>query len=126
MTRKIMLDTNFLVAPFQFSVDIFGELEEMYPFADVYTLESAVEEARSIEGGKFRDLVPELLEKKDVEIVEAEGSSGVDDLLVDASRRFIVATNDKELKRRIRDRDRPVIILRSKSHLELRGNDGDF
>jgi len=119
MGEKILLDTNFLVAPFQFSFDIFDELEKLYPFAELYTLDDAVQEARSIEGGKYRNLVPEMMESQGVEILETEGEGDVDDLVVESSDEFKVATNDKELKRRLKKRGRPVIIIRSRDHLEV-------
>lgn len=115
-----MLDTNFLVAPFQFSFDIFEELEEMYPYAEICTIQDAVQEAKSIKGGKYKSLVPQIIESEGITVYETEGEGEVDDLLVNISEDFIVATNDKELKARIKDHGRPVIIIRGKDHLELR------
>jgi rRNA-processing protein FCF1 len=126
MTEKILLDTNFLVAPFQFSFDIFEELEEMYPYAEICTIEDAVQEAKSIKGGKFKDLVPQIIESEDISVYETEGEGEVDDLLVDISDDFIIATNDKELKKRIKDQGRPVIIIRGKDHLEIKNNSSDL
>jgi len=130
MNKKILLDTNFLIAPFQFSFNIFEELEELYPNVEVYTLEDAVQEAKSIEKGRYKDLVPQLIEKEGIEVLETEdeepsssctveGSGEVDDLIVEVSDDFVVATNDKELKQRIIDEGRPVIIIRTKDHLEI-------
>ncbi|WP_414836541.1 hypothetical protein [Candidatus Nanohalococcus occultus] len=119
MTKKILLDTNFLVAPFQFGFDIYDELEKMFPYADLYTLEDALQEAKSIKSGKYKELVPKMLEKQDVELLTAEGDGEVDDLIVNISDDFIVATNDKELKRRLKKKGRPVIIIRSMTHLEV-------
>lgn len=118
MTRKILLDTNFLVAPFQMSFSLFDEIERLYPTAELYTLEDAVQEARSIESGKYINLVEKLLETQDIEVVETEGEGEVDDLIVDVSDEFVVATNDKELKQRLLDRGREVVIIRGGSHLE--------
>lgn len=119
MTKKILLDTNFMVAPFQLSVDIFEEIERIYPFAQVYTIQDAVQEAKSIEEGRYGKLVEKLLDVEDVDILETDGDGEVDDLLVDISDEFIVATNDRELKQRILDRGRPVMIIRSESHVEV-------
>ncbi|MFB6217317.1 MAG: PIN domain-containing protein [Candidatus Aenigmatarchaeota archaeon] len=119
MKRKIMLDTNFLVAPFQFSLPLFEQLEELYPYQELYTLKDAVNEAKSIKGGKYKDLVEKLLEVEDITVLETEGEGKVDDLLVDISGEFVIATNDKELKQRIIDEGRPVIIIRQRNHLEV-------
>lgn len=120
MKDKILLDTNFLVAPFQFSFNLFEELERLYPGCEIYTIDDAVQEARSIRGGKYKDLVETLIEKKDIQVLETEGDGEVDDLIVDISDEFIVATNDKELKQRLLDNSRPVIIIRTGDHLEVK------
>jgi len=118
MTRKIMLDTNFLVAPFQLSIDLFEEIERIYPVHEVYTLEDAVQEARSIEEGRYKALVEKLIETQDIEVLETEGEGEVDDLLVDLCDEFVVATNDKELKNRLVEKGGEVLIIRSGDHLE--------
>ena len=118
MTRKILLDTNFLVAPFQLSVSIFEELEEMYPYCQIYTLDDALHEAKSIEGGKYGKLVEKLIDVQDIEVLETHGEGSVDDLLVDISNEFIIATNDKELKERLTAEGKEVVFIRSKSHLQ--------
>jgi rRNA-processing protein FCF1 len=117
--KTILLDTNFLVAPFQFSFDIFEEIERLYPYAELYTLDDALNEARSIEGGKYGKMVEQMIDKQDIEVLETEGSGTVDDLIVDICADFLVATNDKELKERIKDEGRPVMIIRSRDHLEV-------
>lgn len=123
--KKILLDTNFLVAPFQFSFDLFEELDRLYPYAELYTLQDAVQEAKSIEEGKYKELVPQIIEGQGIEVLETEGEGEVDDLLVEVSDDFLVATNDKELKKRIKSQGRPVIIIRSKNHLEVENADAD-
>ncbi len=115
--RDILLDTNFLVAPFQLNVAIFEEMDEKYPGNRVYTVDLVMDEAKSIESGKYGGLVEKLVESEDIEVLETEGNGFVDDLLVDLSDEFLVATNDKELKNRILDEGRPVMYIRSSSHL---------
>ena len=120
MTREIILDTNFLTAPFQLdSIDIFQEIERIFPKSDIYTIEDAVQEAQSIEDGKYGDLVQQLIQKKDIEVLETEGEGEVDDLLVQISRDYVIATNDKELKDRLVKVDAEVIHIRNESYLEV-------
>lgn len=116
---KILLDTNFLVAPFQFSFDVYEELERLYPYAELYTLDDALQEAKSIESGKYSELVPQMLKAQEVDVLQTEGRGEVDDLIVDVSDEFVVATNDKELKDRLIQQGRPVIVVRSGNHLEV-------
>lgn len=116
--KKIILDTNFIVAPFQLSVDVFDELERLYPYGEVYTLDDVIQEAKSIESGKYRELVVKLVNTQDIEVLETEGEGSVDDLLVELADEYVIATNDKELKERLLGKDAEVVIIRSKNHLE--------
>jgi len=128
MPRKIMLDTNFLVAPFQLSIDLFEEIDRLYPVNKVYTLEDAVQEAKSIEEGRYKALVEKLIETQDIEVLETEKETDssrkvekekeVDDLLVNICDEFIIATNDRELKERLVKQGAEVLFIRSGDHLE--------
>ncbi|MFB6191212.1 MAG: PIN domain-containing protein [Candidatus Nanohaloarchaea archaeon] len=120
MRKKIILDTNFLVAPFQLSLDLFDQLEELYPGAEIYTLDDAVQEAKSIESGKYRALVEKLLETQDIEVLKTEGEGSVDDLLVKLSDEYVIATNDRELRERLDEKDAETVLVRSKKKLEAR------
>ena len=121
--RDILFDTNFLVAPFQLNVSIFEEIDEMYPGNRIFTVDLVVEEAKSIEGGKYGGLVEKLIESEDINVLDTEGNGFVDDLLVDLSDEFLVATNDKELKNQILDKGRPVMFIRSSSHVRVENED---
>lgn len=118
MDKKILLDTNFLVAPFQLNISIFEELERLYPHAEIYTIDDALQEAKSIEGGKYDGLVEQLLESEDVEVLETEGDGDVDSLLVRLSPDFVIATNDKELKEELLQEDAELVIIRQENYLE--------
>jgi len=120
MTREIILDTNFLTAPFQLdTINIFQEIQRIYPQSEIYTIEDAVQEAKSIENGKYGKLVQKLIEEKDIQVLETEGEGNVDDLLVQISNQYVIATNDKELKQRLIKADAEVIHIRNESYLEV-------
>lgn len=121
--KKIILDTNFLVAPFQLSIDMFDQLEDLYPYGEICTIDDAVQEAKSIEEGKYKDLVPQLIEKQDVKVLETKGEGNVDDLLVRLSEEYVIATNDKELKQRLLEKDAEVVIIRQKNYLKRINSD---
>jgi rRNA-processing protein FCF1 len=128
--RKIFLDTNFLMIPGRLGVDIFGELARLadFPF-EPCVLEGTLRELRGIasSGGKGADrraakLGLELVEARGVTVVR--GSSGVvdDAILAEAeASRAIVATQDAELKRRVRAKGLPLVVLRQRNHLEFVG-----
>lgn len=122
--KKILLDTNFLVAPFQLNIALFEELERLYPYAEIYTIDDALQEAKSIKGGKYGDMVEKLLESENVEILETTGEGIVDDLLVDLSEDFVIATNDQDLRDRLLEKNAEIIIIRTKDHLEVKNREG--
>lgn len=117
--KDIILDTNFLAAPFQMNLGIFQEFEKMYPGCSIYTIDRVVEEAKSIEEGKYGDLIEQLIEKEGIQVLETEGNGFVDDLLVELSDEFLIATNDKELKGRITKEGNPVAYIRNRSHVRV-------
>ena len=123
ISRRVILDTNFLVAPFQLSLDVFDQLDKEYPTGEFFALESVIQEAKSIEGGKYKDLVEKLVETQDIEVLEDSHGRNVDDALVEASNHYIIATNDKELKERLLENNAEVVIIRSESYLEVLNRD---
>jgi len=127
----VIPDTNFLLVPGQFGVDIIGELNRVLDVKfriavpDVVLQELEVIERKS----RGRDLLAVRMAKKLAERFETVeigrfGERPIDDQIFDfavKNERVIVCTNDKGLKRRLRERGVPVVYLRSKKILELEG-----
>ncbi len=119
--RKIILDANFLILPFQFNVDIFSEFDRLIgEFYEVYTLNRTYNEALSVKNGQYRNMVERLVTDSDPEItiMETEADDDVDDVLVRLAGDYIIATNDSQLRERLRKQGLPHIFLRQKNHLE--------
>lgn len=124
----IILDTNFLLIPGQFKVDIFSEIDriidERYELA---VIDKTLYELNKIISDKYqkmkdRDaakLALQLLDAKLVNTIETEEGYADDILTKLAGKDTIIATNDQELKKRIKAKNCNVIVLRSKSTLEL-------
>ena len=120
---KIILDTNALMVPAEFGVDIFSELSKLG--FDEWIVPSGV--ARELEGiasrgrGKGRSAARVARALTDrCQMIEAEGAAGnVDDSIMELAVEMKVAvfTNDAELKRRLRERGVKVVYLRQRSYL---------
>ena len=121
---KIILDTNALMVPAEFGVDIFSELAKLG--FDEWVVPSGV--ARELEGiasrgrGKGRDAARVALALMDrCQTIEAEvGTAGnVDDSILELAveTKVAVFTNDAELKGRLRDSCVKVVYLRQRSYL---------
>ncbi len=125
---KIVLDTNFLLIPYQFNVDIFEEIRRICNFKyRLYIVDKTIDELEKLvekERGKDKDaakLAMSLIKHKDIKIIPTDDNKIVDDLIVDIAEEeeIIVATNDKELKEKLKQKNIRLIILRQKKYLKL-------
>ncbi len=127
----VILDTNFLTIPAQFGVDVFSEAERVLERSvEFILLRSVFDEIRSkferagrTESRLFK-VALDLTERcKIVSINQSMEDSAVDDQLLEyaASVNGVLATNDRELRKRASERGIAILILRGRKHLELRG-----
>lgn len=126
----VILDSNFLLIPLQFGVDIFEELQRLLGGLVRYVIPSPVieelillrQEAKHSLRKKM-DFALEISEQ--CEIVEEDVGHGetVDDVLVRLAIKWScpLATNDAELRRRLRAEGIPVIYLRQRAYLDIDG-----
>lgn len=129
MPVKVILDSNFLMVPFQFNLDVFQEIEFLLQKKVDFIVPSAVKSeltglsARGGEGAAEASLALQLASRCRVVEVTLESNETVDDAIVKASQKLgaVVATNDIELKNRLKLLKVPVVYLRDKSKLEVDG-----
>lgn len=129
MPIKVILDSNFLMIPFQFNIDIFQEIEYLLQKKVDFVVPSAVKSeltgisSRGGEGAPEASLALQLASRCRVVEVTLEPQETVDDAIVKASQKLgaVVATTDIDLKKRLRDINVPVVYLREKSKLEVEG-----
>ena len=129
MPIKVVLDSNFLMIPFQFNLDIFQEIEYLLQKKVDFVVPSAVKteltgiSSRGGEGAAEASLALQLASRCRVVEVTLDPGETVDDAILKASKKLgaVVATTDIELKKRLRDINVPVVYLRDKSKLEVDG-----
>ncbi len=128
---RVILDSNFLFVPFQFQVDIFEELANLLnqrfePIILSSTLRElwGLAESDSSKEQKQALLALKLAERCSVVSVEKGFEESYDDVIVRVASewKIPVATNDKELRRRLRSLGLPLIFLRQKRRLILQGS----
>ncbi|MCW4046354.1 MAG: DNA-binding protein [Candidatus Bathyarchaeota archaeon] len=129
-TLKVILDSNALFVPLQFKIDIFRDLERLLNRRFELILLSPVKrelEVLAAEGSpKMRrnaSFALGLAEKCRYVAVEEPASALADDVIVETARKWgvLVFTNDRLLRKRLRDINVPVIYVRQKSRLEIDG-----
>ena len=129
-TFKVILDSNALFVPIQFKIDIFNDLErllnrnfELILLSPVKQELEALAEKGSPKMRKNASYALKLAEKCKYVEVDAPASALTDDIIVKIAKEwgFPVFTNDRQLKKRLRDISVPVIYVRQKSRLEIDG-----
>jgi len=133
VTFQVILDTNFLAVPAQFGVDIFSETERVLERrVEFVLLESTVKEielkgglgAGKTETHVFR-IAKDLIQRcKVVKVPESLTAMPVDDQLLEYAIlvKGALATNDRELRMKARERGIPVLLLRGKKRVFLEGS----
>jgi len=127
----VLLDSNFLLVPILFGVDIFEEIPKIVERRVRFILLKPVHEEmeRLAKEGRpkvKREMISALKICRDrcqVTEFRALGEEAVDELVIRAAEEFgyPVATNDAALRRRLRERGIPVIYLRQRSRLKIEG-----
>jgi len=131
-SKKIVLDTNFLLIPGQIGLDIFAEIERIADFKyELFILDKSIKELQNVlekQKGRHKaaaKIAFSLVKSKNFNILPSpQGIKGADDVLVELAKKdksIIVATVDAELRRRLKKEGAKVITSRQKSHLVIEG-----
>ena len=129
-TVKVILDSNALFVPLQFKIDIFDGLErllerkfELIVLSPVKRELEALVKRGSPKMRKNASYALKFAEKCTYVEVDAPASALTDDVIVKVAGEWKAAvfTNDRQLKKRLRDISVPVIYVRQKSRLEIDG-----
>jgi len=128
---KVILDSNFLFLPSQFQIDIFSELENLFgQHVEAVLLSSTFQELKKLAESKSPKKRKQALlalkfgEKCRLVEVDQNPYESNDDVIVRvaSSWKCPVATNDLQLKKRLRNINVAVIYLRQKSRLDMEGS----
>lgn len=126
-TARFLLDTNFLLLPGQFKVDIFDELRR-FGKDHLYTLDLVVRELQQLSHGSSRHsssarLALHLVRDRGIAIIHTEEDAdldGTDKAIRNVARKghFFVCTQDRELISLLKEDGVPVISMRQGRYLE--------
>jgi len=119
----ILLDSNAVMMPFEFSIDLEGELTRLFGKFKIIIPKPVINELKFLsEHGKGRKKLIakpalKLIEKYD--IVDAEGFG--DKAIINLAKKLnsIVLTNDKKLRDKLKKLSLHTVYLRGKSKLVL-------
>ncbi len=125
MKIRVILDTNMLLVPVQFNVDIFDEIEKLVGRNyQLIVLDSVIRELERIAKSNKKDakaakVALQLLEDKEFVISKTKEKSTDKAIVKLTDDNTIVATNDKLLRQKLKNKNIKTIYLRSKKYLEM-------
>ncbi len=118
-----MLDTNFLMAIYDLKIDVFEEIFKVCDFKyELYVLEGSIQELeRFIKGNLLSKkqaalFAMKILKNKEVKVLESDFKGSVDDQLVDLVD-YIIATVDKDLRKRLKEKGVKILTIRQKKYV---------
>ena len=129
-TLKILLDSNALFVPLQFKIDVFEELKmllnrnfELVLLSPIRRELEKLAERGSPKMRKNASYALKLAEKCRLVEVNEKYVGSPDDVIVQMAREWNcpVFTNDRQLRKRLRNINVAVIYVRQKSRLEIDG-----
>jgi hypothetical protein len=127
MKKILVLDTNFLLIPYGFKIDIFGELYRLVEGAYTIVVPTVVkQELEKIASRKGRHalgarLALKLLDvhAKEIEFVESGGYADRWILTYAKEKRAIVCTNDTALRMKSKRADLRTITMKSRAKIGM-------
>jgi rRNA-processing protein FCF1 len=126
---SVILDSNALFVPVELRIDIFQELRTLLNRNfELVILEPVVEELKRLE----KEGAPRMrrkascalkLAEQGKKLIVKQGAVSPDDVILETASKhhWPVFTNDRALRRKLRNINVPVIYVRQKSRLEIDG-----
>lgn len=119
---RVVLDTNFLIDAVKFKVGI-GHIHDLVGLTELVTLNSvenelAIISEKTSRAGAHAKVALKLVKENNIKILKSEGRP--DNAMVKlAGDKTIIATNDVELRKRLKALGMKTIYLKSKKHLAI-------
>ena len=125
--KKILLDTNFILIPAIFRVDIFSEINRiLFSNYELCVLDKTIEELNNMvkREGRLKQnakLALSIIKARKIRVITTHSQKYADQLILDTTNKsqYIVATLDMALKRKLKGKRIPIITMRQKKYLIL-------
>ena len=112
----VILDTNALLIPFKFKIDLEGELLRLLGACEILVPSSVLDELKIIRV-KHAKAAQKLAERFRVITTLKKGDESVLSLAKEMN--AVVVTNDRELRKALKQSGIKVVFLRNKSYLDM-------
>lgn len=130
MPLKVILDSNFLMIPSEFHLDIFSELDKILNrkvqkiiISPVYDELERISVTGDPKHRRQAELALKLIARFEITKIKSDINEAVDDLILRLAKEWQcpVATNDRKLLRKLRSSNVPIVYLRQRTHLAAEG-----
>ncbi len=124
--NPVIFDTNFLFTTFEFKIDVIAQIETVISKThNLYIYEGTLDELEAIEKKKtknknFLPLIAKMLVLYNFKIIKSKQSYVDDQILENINDKVIIATNDKELRKKLWEKTSRVLYMRQKKYLEVK------
>lgn len=120
---RILIDTNFFIDLLRFKISLDEISTLVLEKCDLFTLDAIIDELNKISNKKNRDsqyarLALDMIKNRQIEILKSEGEADKAILKL-ATRKTVVATNDRELRKMLKRRGAKTIYIKSRKHLGI-------
>lgn len=123
--KTVILDTNFLLIPHQFKINILAELERLLQEPhEIVVCTSIIEELRKIAEGRGKDGVAarvalEGIAQKKIKVLGSKGINADDWIIQYCEKqvRTIVCTNDVKLRKELKKIGARIITMRTRTKI---------
>jgi rRNA-processing protein FCF1 len=123
--KRVILDTNFLTIPYQFNIDIFSEIDRVVEGKyELTTLDCVVDELEKLKKTRGKNAVAAkvgliLIKEKNVKVIKTNEKRVDNAIYKFADNNTIVATNDRDLIRKLKSKNIKILYLKSKKYVAI-------
>ncbi len=125
--KQIVLDTNFIVHALKENIDFIAEIAKIADFQhEICVLKGTIKELEKlIKEGKLQDrsaakLGLDIIKRKGLKTIKTEGNKDVDALLLELEpENAIIATHDRALEEKLKEKGFSIIKVRQKKYLHM-------
>lgn len=125
-TKKVIFDTNFLLAPYKYRINIFLEVKYIVPGVQFIISKGIVNELKSLSERKGRTSLEakfalKILERHKEEIDIISSTESVDKWILNYAKKYraIVCTDDIMLKNLLKKEKLRVIMVKARSKVDF-------
>ncbi|MBU0535475.1 MAG: nucleotide-binding protein [Nanoarchaeota archaeon] len=130
--KKILLDTNFMMIPAQFGLDILTELKKACDFSyELLLFDKTLDELQKIiktQKGANKEaailassMIQSMINNNKLNIIPAKTTYIDQEILDFADKNTIVATQDLDLRRKLRKKGIKTMMMRQNKYLIIEG-----